>query len=193
MCDDNIRVKTATTTCRFGENTFVAFWTNQRYPDFALSAYSPAANRNYDLDCTPGEGAVVCTAVDGGEVSFSQSSVDAYTLSDAKHYVSTTDVGDNVFPWQSEGSDDASTPHENSTTPGPSYSAPDSQSDPSEPDPDFTVPDTGPSVPDTSSTPPGEDIPNYPNGRGDRVPCADGTYSHSGGIQGACSYHGGVG
>jgi hypothetical protein len=36
-------------------------------------------------------------------------------------------------------------------------------------------------------------IPNYPNGNGYTVQCADGTYSQSGGIQGACSHHGGVG
>jgi hypothetical protein len=35
-------------------------------------------------------------------------------------------------------------------------------------------------------------IPNFPNGRGTVVQCADGSYSHSGGIQGACSHHGGV-
>ena len=35
-------------------------------------------------------------------------------------------------------------------------------------------------------------IPNYSNGRGTTVMCADGEYSHSGGIQGACSSHGGV-
>lgn len=39
----------------------------------------------------------------------------------------------------------------------------------------------------------GGNIPNYENGRGYRVQCADGMYSHSGGIQGACSGHGGVG
>jgi hypothetical protein len=193
MCDANIRVKTATTTCRFGENTFVVYWTHQQYPDFALSAYSPAADRNYDLDCTPGEGAVVCTAGDGSEVSFSQSSVDAYTLQEAKHYVATTDVGDNVFPWDGEGSGDQSRAQGRGSTPGPSYTAPDPDSAPSKPEPDFPVPDTTPSVPDTSSTPPGANIPNYANGRGSRVQCADGTYSHSGGIQGACSYHGGVG
>jgi hypothetical protein len=36
-------------------------------------------------------------------------------------------------------------------------------------------------------------IPNFDNGRGSIVQCVDGTYSHSGGIQGACSDHGGVG
>ncbi len=39
----------------------------------------------------------------------------------------------------------------------------------------------------------GNEIPNYDNGRGYRVQCADGMYSKSGGIQGACSGHGGVG
>jgi hypothetical protein len=35
-------------------------------------------------------------------------------------------------------------------------------------------------------------IPNYDNGRGATVMCSDGQYSQSGGIQGACSHHGGV-
>lgn len=34
-------------------------------------------------------------------------------------------------------------------------------------------------------------IPNFSNGRGYPVQCADGTWSDSGGIQGACSGHGG--
>jgi hypothetical protein len=34
--------------------------------------------------------------------------------------------------------------------------------------------------------------PNYPNGTGSTVQCSDGSYSHSGGKQGACSHHGGV-
>jgi hypothetical protein len=36
-------------------------------------------------------------------------------------------------------------------------------------------------------------IPNFDEGVGSIVQCADGTYSHSGGIQGACSWHGGIG
>jgi hypothetical protein len=39
----------------------------------------------------------------------------------------------------------------------------------------------------------GENIPNYENGTGSRVQCADGMYSRSGGRPGACSGHGGVG
>jgi hypothetical protein len=36
-------------------------------------------------------------------------------------------------------------------------------------------------------------IPNYDEGTGSTVQCADGTWSHSGGRPGACSWHGGVG
>lgn len=34
-------------------------------------------------------------------------------------------------------------------------------------------------------------IPNFPNGTGTVVQCVDGEYSHSGGLSGACSHHGG--
>jgi outer membrane murein-binding lipoprotein Lpp len=96
-CDANIRVKTATTTCPFAQNVFLAYWTSQNYDGFALSAYSPAAGREIDVDCAPGE-TVVCAAGDGAEVSFPQSAADAYSLAQAKHYVASHDVGDDVFP-----------------------------------------------------------------------------------------------
>jgi hypothetical protein len=34
-------------------------------------------------------------------------------------------------------------------------------------------------------------IPSFPNGHGAVVQCQDGEYSHSGGLSGACSDHGG--
>jgi hypothetical protein len=57
--------------------------------------------------------------------------------------------------------------------------------DPAGPEPDLG---DDPSFCDTHDC-----IPNFDNGNGSVVQCADGTYSHSGGIQGACSHHGGVG
>jgi hypothetical protein len=57
--------------------------------------------------------------------------------------------------------------------------------DPSEPASD---PEEDPSFCDTHDC-----IPNFDNGNGSVVQCADGAYSHSGGIQGACSHHGGIG
>lgn len=58
----------------------------------------------------------------------------------------------------------------------------------------FTSP--GCELPQSAPSPtpaPGPTIPNYPNGKGYPVECSDGTWSQSGGIQGACSHHGGVG
>jgi hypothetical protein len=54
-------------------------------------------------------------------------------------------------------------------------------------------------APATSSYAPSPRAPSTPSptisypGRGYPVTCADGSLSHSGGIQGACSYHGGIG
>jgi hypothetical protein len=173
QCDANIRVKTATTTCPFAQNIFLAYWTSQNYDDFQLSAYSPAAGRDFAVDCASGQ-TVVCTAGDGAEVSFPQGAADAYSLSQAKRYVSSHDVGD-VFPWSGGGGSSDAAPSASTSSPPTRSSTPSY------------------SVPDTSSTPPGANIPNYDEGRGYRVQCADGTFSHSGGIQGACSHHGGLG
>jgi hypothetical protein len=99
-----------------------------------------------------------------------------------------------------QGSDPSS--GNDSGSPDPGYSAPDDPgySEPEDPgyEPGGGGSDDDPDLPDD----PGDDpsfcdthacIPNYENGRGSTVQCADGTYSHSGGIQGACSHHGGVG
>jgi hypothetical protein len=59
--------------------------------------------------------------------------------------------------------------------------------------------DSGSSDGTTGTEPIAPSSPTYPApttdypGRGSTVTCADGTISHSGGIQGACSWHGGVG
>lgn len=66
---------------------------------------------------------------------------------------------------------------------------PDPETDATEPDVE-TDADAETASPGADS--PGENIPNYDEGRGYRVQCADGMYSKSGGIQGACSGHGGV-
>jgi hypothetical protein len=63
------------------------------------------------------------------------------------------------------------------------------------PPPPSAVPDAVGQAPATSSTDfcnTHDCIPNFPNGNGSIVQCNDGSYSHSGGIQGACSHHGGV-
>jgi len=60
---------------------------------------------------------------------------------------------------------------------------------PTDPGPTYTPPTYTP--PPSSGPNPDNEIPNYPNGHGTPVPCADGQWSQSGGIEGACSHHGG--
>lgn len=64
------------------------------------------------------------------------------------------------------------------------------------PDPQTEPEASGPDLDAESASPdsgePGENIPNYDEGRGSRVQCGDGMYSKSGGIQGACSGHDGL-
>jgi hypothetical protein len=50
-----------------------------------------------------------------------------------------------------------------------------------------------PPSPSDSGPNPSNEIPNYANGTGYPVQCADGMWSDSGGRPGACSHHGGVG
>jgi hypothetical protein len=89
----------------------------------------------------------------------------------------------------SERTDYAQCDNNAGTTTSPDASAPAEPDyapvDPAQPDPGA---DEDPGFCDTHDC-----IPNFDNGNGSVVQCSDGTYSHSGGIQGACSHHGGVG
>jgi hypothetical protein len=152
-CDPNISARRGTTSCPFAENTFYEYWASGEAS--GISAYSPATQRSYDLNCHGGT-MVRCTAGDGAEVRFPATAVAAYTDDEADRYAASADLGPG-----GGGVDDS-----------------DSYDDWSE------DPDSGDY---------GDEIPNYDNGRGYRVQCADGMYSQSGGIQGACSGHGGVG
>jgi hypothetical protein len=58
--------------------------------------------------------------------------------------------------------------------------------------PDTGAPSPSEATPADDGPTPDNEIPNYPNGTGSVVQCADGMYSHSGGRSGACSHHGGV-
>lgn len=161
-CDANIQVREDTTTCPFAQNTFWTYWTSGGSASFEV--WSPAAHDTYSTACDSDGGEVTCTTSDGGAVKFSQAAVDRYSQSQADAYESGHDLGPDPY----EGLSYA--------TPGDSI-------------PDYE-PESTP--PDYDTPTPGENIPNYDNGRGYRVQCADGMYSQSGGIQGACSGHGGV-
>ena len=175
-CDKNIRARTATTTCKFAENVFYEYWTYWHGDSLGVVAYSPVTRRDYAMTCSEGS-TVICKAADGGEVRFSKAAVERYREDQAASYEAHADTG----PLCHGEACDADPTAPDSTTPTPSSPAP-------------AAPDTSPTVPDT----PGfcdthACIPNYGNGNGSTVQCEDGTYSHSGGIQGACSHHGGVG
>lgn len=168
-CDDNIRVRAATTTCPFAENVFYEYYEKGAGSAVVtrIKAWSPATKRFYATRCDAGS-QVVCVAGDGGEVRFSSSALAAYDDDQAAAYVRAHDTG--TRPAESTEYADPDPSYED---PEPYYEAPD----------DYTAP----------STDYGEEIPNYDEGNGYRVQCADGMYSQSGGIQGACSGHGGVG
>ena len=162
-CDPNIRAKAATTTCGFAENAFYEYWASDGAA--SISVYSRATGTTFETSCTSGEGQVVCTTTDGGVARFSEASVARYTDAEAARYARSGKLGP-------AGS---TTAQRRSASP-PASSAPSTAS---------ASPSDGPN--------PSNEIPNYPNGNGYAVQCADGMWSHSGGIQGACSGHGGVG
>jgi hypothetical protein len=162
-CDAQIEAKAADTTCAFAENTFYAYWHSKGAQ--TLTAYSPAAGRNFALRCTPSASQVACISSDQAVVRFSQSSIDQYTVAQAHAYAVSHQLGPETASTgtpSGAGTSGSGAATQTSTSSGDFCSSHDC-------------------------------IPNYPNGRGTTVQCADGTYSDSGGIRGACSHHGGVG
>lgn len=126
-----------------------------------IRAYSPDTHASYSLTCTPGEGAVVCTTATNAVVRFSQAAVDAYTQSQADAYANAADLGPQE-PASGVSGDSGQ---------GASGASSDS--------------DTG------GFCTTHECIPSFYQGHGSIVQCNDGQWSHSGGLAGACSYHGG--
>jgi hypothetical protein len=163
-CDANIEVKQVTTTCAFANNVFYEYWSSAYKR--VIRAYSPAADRVFTTRCLTRNADIECKTADGGVVRFSQAAVDRYSPSQADSYAARNDLG----------------PESTASDSGTSHVAP-------------SIDPSGGGSADSSDDfcTTHDCIPNYDNGRGSRVQCADGTYSHSGGIQGACSHHGGVG
>jgi len=162
-CDTNITAKTATTTCPFAQNVFYTYWQSDNSP--SIRAYSPATTVTYRLRCEDTGDLIVCTAGDGAVVKFSAASVDRYTDANARAYARSHDLG--------------------------SSSTPATQTPPVDPAPTVAAPPPpAPANDDFCTT--HDCIPNFDNGRGSVVQCEDGSFSQSGGIQGACSHHGGV-
>lgn len=86
-------VRATTTTCRFAENVFYEYWHATQEGDGSLiTAYSPAAGRDFALTCTTGS-RITCRASDGSYVRFAAAAADAYTTSQAAYYACHADLG----------------------------------------------------------------------------------------------------
>lgn len=129
-----------------------------------VRVYSPALGVSLTTRCTGGVTTVVCRTGDGGRARFRRTALDAYSSSQAEAYASTHDLGADSTSAEGTPQDDAA-----------SSSAEDEGGD------------------DGVWPPLAERIPNFDEGTGSVVQCADGMYSQSGGRPGACSGHGGVG
>jgi hypothetical protein len=166
-CDANIAARRHTTTCAFAENVFYAYWRSGGAR--AIRAYSSAIDATYRVSCDDtADEVVVCSAGDGAVVRFSTAAVDRYTSEQARAYADSHDLGPAT------------------ETDGRAPQAPEPGPAPAPAPPPPPASGTG----DFCST--HDCIPNYDDGNGATVQCADGSFSHSGGIQGACSHHGGV-
>lgn len=87
QCDQHIAAAAATTDCPFAENTFYEYWAHQG--DSSFSVYSPNTGTSFSVHCSSNGGQVDCSTDQGGDVQFSQSSVDSYTSSQAASYAAT--------------------------------------------------------------------------------------------------------
>jgi hypothetical protein len=200
-CDANIRVKASTTTCPFAQNVFYEYYRQtDGFPrTVTVRAWSRAARRSFDVSCS-GTESIVCRAGDGARIRFPARAVRDYDDEQAEHFASTHETGATNASDQASDDERNIPNYENGTgyrvqcadgmyshsggRPGACSGhggvgdAPSDTDDSEAPKPDYGT---------------GNEIPNYENGTGYRVQCADGMYSQSGGRPGACSGHGGVG
>ena len=160
-CDANITARKGTTNCAFASNVFYEYWLGGE-PN-AVRAYSPLTSRYFNLRCAAANGSVVCRTRHRGVVRFPQAAVDDYSRGQALMYARSHDVGPD---------------------PAGAESAP-------VPPPSSDQPPSSPDTPTAGFCSTHDCIPNFDEGNGSIVQCADGMWSQSGGIQGACSGHGG--
>jgi hypothetical protein len=173
-CDSNITVRASTTSCPFAQNVFYAFYqdADAAEPQNSIGAYSPVSRQSYAVACaTDAADNVTCVAGDGGEVHFDLGAIALYDDEQAAAFAAAHDLG----PRSERAPDDRGS----GTSGGSDYG-------------DDYGDDYGSDYGDDYGSDYGDEIPNYDEGNGYRVQCADGMYSKSGGIQGACSGHGGV-
>ncbi len=161
-CDANITVRAATTTCSFAENVFYSFFMD-------AEMFEPtSAIRAYS------------------PASRRQYRLRCNTTASERVRCVASDGGEVRFDLAAllDYDDAQATRYARTHDLGPGTGQEASQKT----DSGSSQEDSSPNL-DLSS---GNEIPNYDQGRGYRVRCADGMYSKSGGIQGTCSQHGGL-
>ena len=184
-CDTNI-VANSAASCSFAENTFYEYYESPQEATSgqSLRVHSPTTGKDYSVFCSLREGLIACSGEPlstGIYVSFPNAAVAVYTPAQATAYAGSRDVGN---------------PGTATPVPAPKVeSQPESESEKQSESESGSGETEGP-----GSTTHAEDerfcsghecIANFPNGHGTVVECADGEWSHSGGISGACSDHGG--
>jgi hypothetical protein len=170
------------------ENTFYEVYASRNLQEKyrAVMVHSPATNKDYELDCNHSGSLIACTSSPLSQdiyVSFPQAAIAAYTESQASAYASKRDVG-----------------HPGVTA---AHRIEETEARPAVPKPESGEGEEGSSsggedevgssshATDAKFCSEHECIGSFTTEGGTVVECSDGTYSHAGGISGACSHHGG--
>lgn len=90
QCDANIGVKSGA-TCPFAENVFYQYFAH--HGANTMSVKSPTTHTFFGVTCSSSSGTIDCTTDRGGQIRFSQSSIDSYTQAQADSYAASHDVG----------------------------------------------------------------------------------------------------
>lgn len=175
-CDTNI-VANSATSCAFAENVFYEYYESARAQTSgqSLRAHSPTTQHDYALDCSLRHDLITCTGeplATGIYSSFPNAAIASYTEAQASAYASSHDIG-----------------HPSPSTSGPSEEANPPTDEGGREDEVGSHSHAG----DEAFCGSHECIGDFQGEDGYVVKCADGTYSHAGGISGACSHHGGEG
>jgi hypothetical protein len=176
-CDQNISVN-AHATCGFADNVFRAYAqalhaSGTQALAFAVEATSPVTGRSYTMSCHA-HGGTTSTAICTGAVAAAVS----FPVLAAQEYQTPTPA----------------TPSSGESSAGETPSEPESEPGSGEPESNSGESDEVGSTShatDAQFCSEHECIGSFETEEGTIVECSDGSYSHAGGISGACSHHGG--
>lgn len=183
-CDTNI-VANAATSCALAENAFYEYYEFRNVPEKyrAIEVYSPATHKNYELECDEPDRLIACTSSPLSQsiyVSFPQAAIDAYTDGQASAYADKRNLG---HPGATAGQ----RVEEKEAVPDPELSEGRGSESEGGEDEIGSYTHAG----DAEFCNLHECIGDFEGEDGYVVECEDGSYSHAGGISGACSDHGG--